>query len=149
MENKEKWMQFALREAEKAGNLDEVPIGSIIIKDDKIIGRGYNQTESLNDCTAHAEIIAITSAENYLNNWRLNKCSIYVTKEPCTMCFGAILNSRIENIYFGLSDKKNGFRIKMKKNNIFSSHLRLIESGLLENDAKYILQNFFINKRKK
>ena len=77
--NKEHWMKLALREAEKAYKADEVPIGSIIIKDDKVIGRGYNQVESLNDCTAHSEIISITSASNSLGDWRLNDCSIYVT----------------------------------------------------------------------
>ena len=99
MDNKEKWMQYALKEAEKALKDDEVPIGAIVVKDDKIIGRGFNKTESLNDCTAHAEVIAITSAANSLEDWRLNDSSMYVTKEPCLMCFGAVINSRISKLY--------------------------------------------------
>ena len=95
---KNKWMKFALKEAEKALKMDEVPIGSVIVKDDKIIGRGYNQVEGLVDSTAHAEMISITAASNFIGDWRLNNCSIYVTKEPCAMCFGAIINARINII---------------------------------------------------
>ena len=104
MITKEKWMKQALNQAIKAYDNDEVPIGSIIVKNEVIIGRGFNQIESLNDCTAHSEIIAITSASNTINDWRLNDCSLYVTKEPCIMCFGAIVNSRIKNLYFGFSN---------------------------------------------
>jgi len=147
--NKEHWMKLALREAEKAYKADEVPIGSIIIKDDKVIGRGHNQVESLNDCTAHSEIISITSASNSLGDWRLNDCSIYVTKEPCLMCFGSILNSRINNLYFGIGDESNGFRSKIKKSDLFDNqHLVLIESGIMKHDCQSIIKSFFIDKRK-
>ena len=150
MDNKEKWMRYALQEAEKALIDDEVPIGAIIIKDDKIIGRGFNKTESLKDCTAHAEIIAITSASNSLDDWRLNKCSIYVTKEPCLMCFGAIINSRINKLYFGMKDDINGFSVKTKKEKeTQGKHLSLIESNFMEVDCRFLIQNFFKNKRKK
>jgi tRNA(adenine34) deaminase len=102
------WMQRALRLASQAFNDDEVPIGCVIIHDNKIIGQGHNQCESLNDATAHAEMIAITAACSTLDDWRLNECSIYVTKEPCSMCAGAIINSRIEKLYFGCYDKEFG-----------------------------------------
>ena len=143
---KEKWMFSALSEAKKAEKMDEVPIGSIIVKDNAIIGRGFNQMESLKDSTAHAEIIAITSASNTIGDWRLNKCSLYVTKEPCLMCIGAILNSRIENLYYGMSDKENGY-ITTKKFINNSVHLKSIEGSILEFDSKKIIQDFFLNKR--
>ncbi len=143
---KEKWMFSALSEAKKAEKMDEVPIGAIIVKDNAIIGRGFNQMESLKDSTAHAEIIAITSASNTIGDWRLNKCSLYVTKEPCLMCIGAILNSRIENLYYGMSDKENGY-ITTKKFINNSVHLKSIEGSILEFDSKKIIQDFFLNKR--
>ena len=143
---KEKWMFSALSEAKKAEKMDEVPIGAIIVKANAIIGRGFNQMESLKDSTAHAEIIAITSASNTIGDWRLNNCSLYVTKEPCLMCIGAILNSRIENLYYGMSDKENGY-ITTKKFINNSVHLKSIEGNILEFDSKKIIQDFFLNKR--
>ena len=143
---KEKWMFSALSEAKKAEKMDEVPIGAIIVKDNAIIGRGFNQMESLKDSTAHAEIIAITSASNTIGDWRLNKCSLYVTKEPCLMCVGAILNSRIENLNYGMPDKENGY-ITTKKFINNSVHLKSIEGSILEFDSKKIIQDFFLNKR--
>ena len=94
----EKWMYYALKEAEKAENKNEVPIGAVVIFENNIIGRGFNQVESLKDSTAHAEMIAITSASNFLDSWRLNECSLYVTKQPCLMCIGSVLNSRIQKL---------------------------------------------------
>ncbi len=145
-----KRMQLAYNEALKALKENEVPIGSVIVHNDKIVGRGYNQVEQLKDSTAHAEIISITSAANSLNDWRLNDSSIYVTKEPCLMCFGAILNARIKNIYYGFPDIKYGFRSKLKKEKLFSSnHLKHIEGGVLELDCKKVVEDFFVSKRKK
>ena len=143
----EKWMLYALKEAEKALKLDEVPIGAIIVNKDKIIGRGFNQVESLNDATAHAEIIAITSAANTSKNWRLNACSIYVTKEPCLMCFGAILNARIEKIYYGMADSDKGFKKLKGRDSLPMSHLNQIEGNILESESKKIIQDFFKKKR--
>ena len=147
---KNKWMSFALKEAEKALKIDEVPIGAIIVKDNKIIGRGYNQVESLIDSTAHAEIIAITSAANNLGDWRLNDCSLYVTKEPCLMCYVAILNSRISNVIYGFSDTDRGFKMRLNKELIlYRNHLRIIEGNVLHIDCKMLVEEFFKFKRKK
>ena len=104
----EKWMQAAIQEAEKAFYADEVPVGAVVVKDNLIIGRGYNQCESLYDPTAHAEIIAISSAANTLKDWRLIDCSLYVTKEPCPMCAGALINARIKLLGFGMYDEQEG-----------------------------------------
>ena len=145
-----KRMQLAYSEALKAFREDEVPIGAVILHNDKVIGRGYNQVEQLKDSTAHAEIICITSAANSLNDSRLNDASIYVTKEPCLMCFGAIINSRIKNIYYGFSDTENGFRSKLKNEKLLSTnHLKHIEGSVLELDCKKIVEDFFVSKRKK
>ena len=101
-------MFAALQEAEKALDDLEVPVGAVVVKDNKIIGRGYNQIEKLKDATAHAEMIALTAAANHISNWRLNKCSIYVSLEPCIMCTGAMLAARIEELYFAAFDPKFG-----------------------------------------
>ena len=98
----EKWMKFAIQEAEKAFNAKEIPVGAVVVKEGHVIGRGYNQCESLHDPTAHAEIIAITSASNTLKDWRLTDCSMYVTKEPCPMCAGALINARVKFTGFGI-----------------------------------------------
>ena len=95
-------MLKAIRLAEVASSKDEVPVGAVIIKNGKIIGQGYNQKEQLKDPTAHAEVIAITSAASTINDWRLDGCLMYVTKEPCVMCSGAIINSRISTLVFGV-----------------------------------------------
>ncbi len=143
-----KWMQEAYRLAIKSYDCDEVPIGCVVVKDDKIIGKGHNEVEKLTDPTAHAEMIAITSASNQSNDWRLTNASIYVTKEPCIMCFGAILNSRIENLYYGLEDSKLGFKVNIVNLDSLNIHLKNIQSGVLDERCKSILKDFFINKRK-
>ena len=102
------WMKQALIQADKAFKSKEIPVGAVVIKEDKVIGRAYNQREQLNDPTAHAEIIAITAAANTLGDWRLNGCTLYVTKEPCSMCAGAIINSRLDMIVFGCYDEAEG-----------------------------------------
>ena len=108
MKNKEYFMKEALKEAKKAYNKLEVPVGVVIVKDDKIIARAYNQKEMKNSPIKHAEIIAIEKACRKLNNWRLNDCEMYVTLEPCPMCTGAIINSRIKKIYIGAVQEKTG-----------------------------------------
>ena len=143
-----KWMSEAYSLAIKSYNCDEIPIGAVVVQDNQIIGRGHNEVEKLNDATAHAEILAITSASNYNNDWRLNNASLYVTKEPCIMCYGAILNSRIKNLYYGVSDEKNGFKINLANFNSLNIHLDHIESDILGFKCKNILVDFFKNKRK-
>ena len=108
MENKDKFMKEALKEAEKAYKSLEIPIGAVIVKDGKIIARGHNQKERKADTTMHAEMIAIKKASKKLGAWRLNGCEMYVTLEPCPMCAGAIVNARLDKIYIGTMDEKNG-----------------------------------------
>ena len=146
----EKWMKYALVEATKAYDNDEVPVGAIIIKDNQIIAKGYNQKELLKDATAHAEIIAITSASDNLQSWRLNGCKMYVTMEPCAMCAGAIINSRIESVYFGVYDEGAGccgslYQICQDPR---MNHQTIARGGILEKDSKNLLQDFFNIKRK-
>jgi tRNA(adenine34) deaminase len=143
------FMKQALREAEKAFERNEVPIGAVVVFEDKIIGRGYNQTISLKDPTAHAEIIAITSAANYLQDYRLEGCKIYVTLEPCPMCAGALVNARISSLYFSAFDPKAGacgtlFNIT---NSQLLNHQIKTYSGLLEEESKSLLRAFFANLR--
>lgn len=145
-----KFMFAALQEAETALMKDEVPIGAVVVYQNKIIGRGFNQTEMLKDSTAHAEMIAITSASNYLNSKFLTDCDIYITVEPCLMCSGAILLSRIRTVYFGTFEPKFGAAGSLF--NVLSSnsynHKPKIYSGIYENEAKTLLEIFFEKKRK-
>ena len=143
----ERWMLYPLKEAKKAYKIDEVPIGAIIIKDDTIIGTGYNQMEALKDSTAHAEIIAITAASNKLGDWRLNSTSMYVTKEPCMMCIGAIINARIQNVFYGLPDIEFGFSSIKNNLNIKKNHLNCVEGEILKDECQKIIQDFFLKKR--
>ena len=145
----EKWMKYALIEAVKAFDAGEVPIGCIIVKDNKIIGKGYNQVETLNDATAHAEMIAITSASATINDWRLDGCTLYVTKEPCAMCSGAIINSRVSTIIFGAYDEKKGccgslYQLCGDKR---LESLTAVKGGIEEELCSLLLKEFFKKKR--
>ncbi|MEE9293816.1 MAG: tRNA adenosine(34) deaminase TadA [Phycisphaerae bacterium] len=104
----QRFMKAALREAEKAAQEDEIPVGAVVVSAGRIIGRGYNQREKLNDPTAHAEMIALTAAAAHLRSWRLSGCTLYVTLEPCPMCAGAMLQARISRLVFGATDPKAG-----------------------------------------
>ena len=142
-------MKLAYQEAQKAFEKNEVPIGAIVVKDQHIIGKGYNQCETLNDPTAHAEIIAISSAANTINDWRLTDCSLYVTKEPCPMCAGALINARIKLVSFGVYDNKFGccgslYQICQEPR---FNHKVIIKGGILEEDCKFLLKNFFNKNR--
>lgn len=145
----ESWMKNALLLAKKAELLDEVPIGCIIVKDDKIIAAAYNKRELENKSTAHAEILAIEEACKKLKSWRLEDCDLYVTLEPCPMCAGAIIQSRIRNVYFGAYDFKGGcFGSLIDFTNIKGfNHYPNVKGGVLENECASILSNFFRKKR--
>ena len=143
------WMSQAFRLAEKAFSIDEVPVGAVVVYYDRIIGKGFNQCESLNDATAHAEVLAISAATNTLDNWRLNDCKIYITKEPCVMCAGAIINSRINRVVFGSYDDKRGacgslYQICGDKR--LGSGTSVI-GGVMEKECTSILKEFFSLKR--
>ncbi len=146
-----KWMNAALQEAEKAFYVQEIPVGAVVIKNNIIIGRGYNQCESLHDPTAHAEIIAITSSANTLKDWRLEGCSLYVTKEPCPMCAGALINARIKFLGFGMYDEQEGCcgsLYQICRDPRFKHQLS-VKGGILENQCSSLIQDFFKHKRKK
>lgn len=139
------WMKQALLEAQKAYRIDEIPVGAIVVSNGKIIGKGYNQREQLNDPTAHAEIIALSAASNTINDWRLNNCTIYVTKEPCAMCAGAIINSRIKMVVFGCYDKEMGCCGSLYQF-CGDSHLKnstAVRGGILEKECLSIIHDFF------
>ncbi len=140
------YMQQALKEAAKALDDGEVPVGAIIVMSDKIIARGYNQVEKLMDATAHAEIIALTTAFNYLGSKYVSTARIYVTVEPCLMCAGALYWSKIGSIVFGASDEKNGYRKTTHANWPFHPKTTLV-SGVLEKECAVLIQGFFRSKR--
>lgn len=145
------FMNQALREAEKAFEKDEVPIGAVIVLDNKIIGRGHNLTQSLKDATAHAEMIAITSAAEKIGDWRLENCILYSTIEPCTMCAGAAVLSRIKTIYYGARDPKFGACgsiFDIPTNEKLNHRIEVI-AGLMESEAVEIMQRFFKKLREK
>ena len=144
------WMKQALLQAEKAFAAEEVPVGAIVVHNGKVIGRGYNQKEQFNDPTAHAEMIAITAAANTLGDWRLNDCYLYVTKEPCPMCSGAIINARIKMIIFGCYDEEKGCcgsLYQLCGDPRFKTSIA-VKGGVLENDSLSLIQNFFKVRRK-
>lgn len=144
-------MSEALREAEKAFEEDEVPVGCVIVHNRKIIARSHNQVERLKDPTAHAEMLALTSATNYLGNKWLSDAAVYVTIEPCSMCAGALVLSRIRNLYFGARDPKTGAcgSITNIVNNKRLNHRIKIKKGVLEKECSSLLSNFFKKKRAK
>jgi tRNA(adenine34) deaminase len=143
------YMREALKEASRALGKDEAPVGAVVVYKDKIIGRGHNQVESLKDPTAHAEIIAITSAAHGLNSKWLNEASVYVTIEPCSMCAGALVLSRVKNLYFGAKDPKAGAcgSVLNIANHKRLNHRIKITNGILEEECSSLLKEFFSRKR--
>ena len=145
----EGFMREALRQAQKAFDADEVPVGSVVVRAGKIIARAYNQVELLKDATAHAEMLALTQAEAAAGDWRLTDCDLYVTKEPCAMCAGAIVNVRLRRLIFGCADPRAGAAgsvinlVQLPSLN----HRCEMTSGVLQNECTAILQNFFRKHR--
>jgi tRNA(adenine34) deaminase len=143
------YMRMALREAERAAEAGEVPCGAIIVKDGQILGKAHNQTELLKDPTAHAEILAITQAAAALENWRLTDAVMYVTKEPCPMCAGAIVLARLKKVVWAVDDpKRGGARSKFEiLDHADLNHRVEIQTGVLEAECKSLLQGFFRERR--
>jgi tRNA(adenine34) deaminase len=149
MELDETFMQEALRLAMKARAADEVPVGAVVVREGRIISRGYNQVELLKDATAHAEMLALTAAEAAVGDWRLTDCDLYVTKEPCPMCAGAIVHTRIRRVIFGCTDVRAGAAgtvINLLQHNALN-HSCQITRGILQTECASILQDFFRKKR--
>ncbi len=147
----EKYMKIALKEAQKALEIGEVPVGAVIVMNGKIIARGHNKRESNHDPLAHAELIAIKKASRKLEAWRLNECELYVTLEPCPMCAGAIMLSRLNRVIFGAYDEKGGaigpqFNLFEEK---VVNHTPLITGGICLEECRTIIKDFFSKKRTK
>jgi tRNA(adenine34) deaminase len=145
----EDFMREALRLAGKAYKADEVPVGAIVVRSGRIIARAWNQVELLKDATAHAEMLAVTQAEAAVGDWRLNECDLYVTKEPCVMCAGALVHVRIRRVIFGCSDPRSGAGgglMNLLQHPALNHHCE-ITAGILQNESAAILQDFFRKKR--
>lgn len=149
MDNHLKYMQLAYYQAQKAFDIMEVPVGAVIVKDDKVIGAGYNKKETYKSPISHAEIEAIQAACKNTNDWRLNGASLYVTAEPCIMCAGAILHARIDKVYFGVKEPKFGGVVSIA--NIFDinkmNHRVEYFSGLMSDEINQLMKSFFIKLR--
>ena len=146
----EYFMQDAIRQAAKAYEADEVPVGAVVVRNGAVIARAWNQVELLKDATAHAEMIALTAAEAAIGDWRLTDCTLYVTKEPCPMCAGAIVHCRIARVVFGAPDTNGGAAGGAMNLLQFPTlnHQTEITSGVMEHDCRSMLQTFFKEKRK-
>lgn len=145
MENEEKFMKIALKEAKLAYDKEEVPVGAIIVKDNKVIAKAHNLKETNENATSHAEILAIQKACKKLGSWRLTDCCMYVTLEPCSMCAGALINARIKKLYIGTNDSKTGAcgsKINLLEDVKFN-HVVEVERGILQNECERILKDFF------
>ena len=146
----EYFMREALRMAQKAYDANEVPVGAVVVRQGKIIARAYNQVELLKDATAHAEMLALTQAEAAVGDWRLIECDLYVTKEPCAMCAGALMHTRVRRVIFGCADPSAGAAGSVM--NLLQmpalNHRCDIVSGILQDECAVILQDFFRTKRK-
>src|ERR1043166_9401450 len=149
IQSDEGFMREALRLAIKAREADEVPVGAVVVRKNQIIARGYNQVELLKDATAHAELLALTAAEAAAGDWRLTECDLYVTKEPCPMCAGAIVHTRIRRVIFGCADVRTGAAgtvinlLQMPQ----LKHRTQVTTGVLQNECAALLQDFFKKKR--
>ena len=148
----EYFMQQALREAQKAYDANEVPVGAVVVRDGKVIARSWNQVETLKDATAHAEMLSLTSAQAAIGDWGLEGCTVYVTKEPCPMCAGAIVHCRPDRVVFGCPDAKGGAAggwINLLDSNPPLNHRCDVLSGVMKEECLGILQSFFQAARKR
>jgi tRNA(adenine34) deaminase len=147
----EKWMALAIEQAKLAEKIDEVPVGAVLVQDDRLIAEAHNQPISNHDPTAHAEIQLLRKAGKKLNNYRLPNTTLYVTLEPCTMCLGAMIHARVSRIVFGAYDQKTGVcgSCQDLSTSECFNHTISIEGGVLANNCKQLLQQFFKNRRKK
>ncbi|MEP2774836.1 MAG: tRNA adenosine(34) deaminase TadA [Luteolibacter sp.] len=146
------FMQQAMREAQKAYAASEVPVGAVVVYEGKIIGRAWNQVETLKDATAHAEMLALTAAQQSLGDWRLEKCTLFVTKEPCPMCAGAIVHCRPDRVVFGCSDPKAGAAggwINLLESNPPLNHRCDVTAGVMGEESLHLLQSFFREARQR
>ena len=148
----EHFMREALRQAERAYCAGEVPVGAVIVREGQVIARAHNQVETLTDATAHAEMLSLTQAESALEDWRLTECDLYVTKEPCPMCAGAIVHCRIRRVIFGCSDAKGGaagggFINLLQQPTL--NHSSIVTSGVLGDETRDLLRSFFLEARRK
>ena len=144
-------MGEALRQATRAYEAEEVPIGAVVVREGRIIARAFNQVELLRDATAHAEMLAVTQAEEVVGDWRLADCTLYVTKEPCPMCAGAIVHVRLARVVFGVSDPKGGAAGSALNLLQFPTlnHQCAITAGVREAECRTLLQSFFVEQRSK
>ncbi|MFV0237305.1 MAG: nucleoside deaminase [Flavobacteriales bacterium] len=141
----EYFMQIALQQAQDAFDQDEIPVGAVVVINDKIISKGHNLTEMLTDVTAHAEMLCITSASNYLGGKYLKDCTLYVTLEPCPMCAGALYWAQLGKLVYGASDEKRGFVMKQTELHPKTE----VISGIMKEECKQLIQDFFTKKRKR
>ncbi|MEG2174037.1 MAG: tRNA adenosine(34) deaminase TadA [Oscillospiraceae bacterium] len=145
-----RWMREALDEARRAAALGEIPIGAIVVQGDTIVGRGHNLRESQKNALCHAEVLAIAQACRCLGGWRLPGCTLYVTLEPCPMCAGAVINSRIERVVFGAFDPKAGsFGSLIDLSKVAYNHAPRLTGGVMEEDCAALLRDFFAALRQK
>ena len=145
----DRFLRQALREARRAFEAEEVPVGAVVVQGDQVIGRGHNQREALHDPTAHAEVLALTAAANHLEDWRLTGCTLYVTKEPCAMCAGALVNSRLDRVVFGAWDEQAGCcgsLYQLCRDPRFNHQVE-VAGGILEDECQALLQEFFVLRR--
>ena len=144
----EEFMRLAIEQAQLAAQLGEIPVGAVVVKDDQVIGRGYNRREIDSSATAHAEVLAIEDASKHLGTWRLTDCELYVTLEPCPMCAGAIINARIRRVIYGAKDERAGCCGSVADFFVMPfNHNPLSRSGILADECKTLLLDFFSSLR--
>ncbi len=149
MEEHEKWMRLALEQARQAGEQDEVPVGAVLVEAGELVGRGFNQVITSCDPTAHAEIVALRAGSQFRQNYRLPGTLLYVTIEPCTMCFGALVHARVHTVVFGAREPRAGALLSnqgVSQQQYFNHNIEIVE-GVLEQECRELMQDFFKSRR--